>query len=518
MIDTGSYAARGRRTAHMSNFQNDQTIASDFWKYRDRDGMALSDASAPAGDEQIDGRQSVPPSMLSDIQAAIMPLGITLAALLAKTMYFDIVLHSEEPMSSYLGSGVLAGLVFLLVSSQSSLHSATAIIAKRVQPRALVTTVTVTFLVVLCIFYLLKISDVFSRAWLAIWWAISIAVLMLFRFGILLWARLLQAERRLHQRIAVYGDAELGERVIERLLAKDRNVLVTGFFSDEASARVFGAPFLGGMPALIDCAQSGACDRVILALPKDADEKIREAIANLDILPIDVQLSPDAMTLPCQIQNSAASGGLVLLDVQRPPLDSRGILIKAAMDYVLGAILLVAFTPFMLAIAIAIKIDGGGPVFFVQSRHGYNHRVIRVIKFRTMTVCEDGPVVVQASRGDRRVTRVGRFLRRTSLDELPQLYNVLRGELSLVGPRPHALAHNEAYSQILGKYASRHKMKPGITGWAQVNGFRGETKTPEDMRQRVELDLDYIGRWSPWLDIEILARTALVPFSGSNAY
>ncbi len=236
------------------------------------------------------------------------------------------------------------------------------------------------------------------------------------------------------------------------------------------------------------------------------------------MLPIDVQLCPDAMTVPSEIARTRGTGGLVLLDLQRPPFDARGILLKAAMDYVLGSIALVVFSPLMLAIAAAIKLDSRGPVFFVQSRHGYNHRVIRVVKFRTMTVAEDGPVVTQAVRGDKRVTRVGRFLRRTSLDELPQLFNVLRGELSLVGPRPHAVAHNESYARLLNRYANRHKVKPGITGWAQVNGCRGETKTPEDMRQRVELDLHYIKNWSPWLDIEILFRTTLVPFFSSVAY
>ena len=135
-----------------------------------------------------------------------------------------------------------------------------------------------------------------------------------------------------------------------------------------------------------------------------------------------------------------------------------------------------------------------------------------------MNVAEDGPVVTQAVRGDKRITGVGRFLRRTSLDELPQFFNVLRGELSLVGPRPHAVTHNEAYSRGLSNYPHRHKVKPGITGWAQVNGFRGETKTPEDMQQRVDFDLYYINNWSPWFDVQIIVRTALVPFYSSNAY
>ncbi len=274
----------------------------------------------------------------------------------------------------------------------------------------------------------------------------------------------------------------------------------------------------GDIHALIAAAQNSACDRVILALPRNAKDKILEAVKYLEVLPIDVQLCPDAMTVPCAIKGAHEAAGLVLLNLQRRPLSARGMIIKTAMDYALGAIALIVFAPAMVAIAIAIKWDSRGPVFFVQSRHGYNHRIIRVVKFRTMTVAEDGPVVTQAVKDDERVTRVGRFLRRTSLDELPQLFNVLKGELSLVGPRPHAVAHNESYAQLLNRYATRHKVKPGITGWAQVNGWRGETKTTEDMRKRVEYDLYYIKHWSPALDLQILARTALVPIFDKGAY
>ncbi len=212
-------------------------------------------------------------------------------------------------------------------------------------------------------------------------------------------------------------------------------------------------------------------------------------------------------------------GALAKASVNRVgPLSAREVLIKAAMDYFLGAIALAIFAPAMVVIGIAIKCDSPGPIFFVQRRHGLNHKIIRVFKFRTMTVTEDGPVVTQAVRGDKRVTQVGRFLRRTSLDELPQLINVLRGELSLVGPRPHAVAHNEYYAGILTNYTCRHKVTPGITGLAQVNGCRGETKTLEEMRQRVDFDLCYINNWSPWLDLKILARTLIVPFFSQNAH
>jgi exopolysaccharide biosynthesis polyprenyl glycosylphosphotransferase len=185
---------------------------------------------------------------------------------------------------------------------------------------------------------------------------------------------------------------------------------------------------------------------------------------------------------------------------------------KRVFDVVIATTFLVFAAPVIAIAALAIKLDTRGPVFFVQSRHGYNHRVIRVFKFRTMTVMEVGPIVVQAQRNDERTTRVGRVLRRTSLDELPQLINVVRGELSLVGPRPHAVAHNHAYAALIENYASRHKIKPGITGWAQVNGFRGETRDPELMRRRVHQDLWYLDNWSLWLDLRILIKTMKVPF------
>ncbi len=420
------------------------------------------------------------------------------------------------PGSFYLGAGILAALVMSAIGRLADVNSVPAILAGEAKTRPILLCASGSFALLLCLFNLLDVADSFPWGWFALWYAFSVAFLLAARLGILLWARLLKAETRLLQRAAIYGSMGLASQVAERLVETERDLVLTGIFSDGVSSLPYGVP-AGGMKDLIAAAQSGACDRIILAMPPAATEEIQDAIAALAVLPIDVQLCPDAMTIPAGIAGTHA-GGLVLLDLQRPPLNARGMLIKAAMDYVLGFIALVVFSPLMLAIAAAIKLDSRGPVFFVQSRHGYNHRVVRVAKFRTMTVAEDGPAVRQAVRNDARVTRIGRFLRRTSLDELPQLFNVLRGELSLVGPRPHAIAHNEAYARLLNSYASRHKVKPGITGWAQVNGLRGETRTPEDMRARVELDLHYIKHWSPWLDAQILARTALVPFRSSNAY
>ena len=409
----------------------------------------------------------------------------------------------------------MAAIVWSMVTSQSDIHSTSAIVAGKMLRAEIVTSVSTCFLLMLCLFFLLKMADQASRGWFLIWYVLSVAFLILERFVILLWGSPSSDRSRLHQRVAVYGTAGLVERVIDNLTANDSHVVVTGVFSDE-KAKPAKSRIAGGMQTLIESAQRGKCDHVVLALPSSANDKIHDALTRLEVLPISVQLCPDAMTVPNGTQNSKS--GLVLIDLQHPPLSPREVVLKAAMDYMIGAIALVILAPVMAAIAIAIKRDSPGPVFFVQSRHGYNHRIIRVVKFRTMSVAEDGAHVIQAVRGDKRVTRIGRFLRRTSLDELPQLINVMQGELSLVGPRPHAVAHNEAYAQILRSYASRHKVKPGITGLAQVNGCRGETKTPEDMRRRVEFDLHYIKNWSPWLDLKIIVRTAMVPFFNSNAY
>jgi exopolysaccharide biosynthesis polyprenyl glycosylphosphotransferase len=222
--------------------------------------------------------------------------------------------------------------------------------------------------------------------------------------------------------------------------------------------------------------------------------------------------------LPMPVHDVTCLGNAAVLQVKRRPQQMRewSYIVKQGLDYVGAALGLILMFPLMVSIAIAIKLDSRGPVFFSQRRHGYNQLVINVFKFRTMNVTEDD-VVVQVTRGDERVTRVGRMLRATSMDELPQLFNVLRGEMSLVGPRPHAVSHNEHYGKYLQRYRHRHTVKPGITGYAQVSGFRGPTDNLEKMRKRVECDLYYVENWSLWLDIKIIARTIVAGCMHENA-
>jgi putative colanic acid biosynthesis UDP-glucose lipid carrier transferase len=211
-------------------------------------------------------------------------------------------------------------------------------------------------------------------------------------------------------------------------------------------------------------------------------------------------------------------GGLPVVSVYDTPFDSFDALIKRLEDVVLSSIILCLIAVPMLFIAAAVKCTSQGPVIFKQRRYGINGEEIMVWKFRSMTTCDNGDVVVQATKGDLRITKLGAFLRKTSLDELPQFINVLQGKMSIVGPRPHAVAHNELYRDKISGYMQRHLVKPGITGWAQINGWRGETDTIEKMQKRIEFDLFYIRNWSVWIDVKIVFLTVIREFKNKNAY
>ncbi|SFI09338.1 undecaprenyl-phosphate glucose phosphotransferase [Bradyrhizobium sp. Gha] len=255
-------------------------------------------------------------------------------------------------------------------------------------------------------------------------------------------------------------------------------------------------------------------DSYFLLMDWGRPDRIAELAELLRAVPLPIRLFPDPKFARFLGQQDGAVGGVWAAEIQRAPLSLWERLAKRALDVVVASALLMATLPLMLISAILVKMTSRGPVFFTQTRTGFNGTSFRIFKFRTLTTMDDGPVVRQVSRYDDRVTRVGRFLRRSSLDELPQLINILRGEMSLVGPRPHAAAHTDHYGQLIANYAHRHHVKPGLTGWAQVNGFRGET-TLAQMKARVDHDLWYIDNWSPWLDIKILIKTSVVALKAS---
>lgn len=439
------------------------------------------------------------------VEAALIVAG----ALLAKFVVFDVVLTQSVALKPFLVAAAIGGGVAYVLLRRWRRGQWFGQVPHRdfPVPIGVLLPMGLLFLVLLPVLYVLKGAAAFEPGWLAIWFALSIALLTVERAILNLHIGRLVAEGALRRRVAIVGTSELAMRVITALREQEPELALAGIFEDGTGGQTSKTVFQGDIDDLIACAEVGGCDRVIVALPGHEGERVSAALQRLSVLPIEVQLCPDALRLPCSIIGDRGKGRLLLHDVCRSRLDARSAVIKRAMDYVLAAIALVALAPALFAIAVAIKLDTPGPVFFRQSRNGFRNTTFRIYKFRSMTVLDDGPVIEQVRRNDDRVTRVGRFLRATSLDELPQLINVLRGELSLVGPRPHAVAHNDQYAKSISNYSVRHMVMPGITGWAQVNGLRGETREPSLMRRRVEADLWYIGHQSLWLDIRILLKT-----------
>ena len=328
---------------------------------------------------------------------------------------------------------------------------------------------------------------------------------------------------RLTRNIVIVGAGEQAKRLVAEIQSAHEpwNVIVAVF--DDRLHRTgpwfAGIPVVGTVNALMDFARKHRVDDVIVAMPWFAAARIRGIVNKLSELPVQVHLGSDLVAFEYGQGHYSPLAGVNLLCIAVKPLGGWRLVLKNLEDKVFSAFLLTLLSPVMLLTALAIKLDSKGPVFFRQARYGFNNGAFSVLKFRTMHINrKDEDNVPQATRDDPRVTRVGRFLRRTSLDELPQLINVLQGTMSLVGPRPHAVPHNEEYSSIIEGYSSRHKVKPGITGWAQVNGYRGETDTPDKMKARVEHDVWYIENWSLLRDFYILILTAYVVWGQKNAY
>lgn len=294
-----------------------------------------------------------------------------------------------------------------------------------------------------------------------------------------------------------------------------------GFFDDRAAERLsLGGeePLLGSISEVSKVCRERRIDVIYVGLPLSSQPRVARLLAELGDTTASVYLLPDASLLGPLRPTIELLAGTPVVRVCETPFLGAAAFVKRAEDLVLGTLLLLACLPFLLIIAAAVKLDSPGPVIFRQRRHGLDGGEIVVYKFRTMTVLEDGDELRQARSADPRVTRVGAFLRRFSLDELPQLVNVLQGRMSLVGPRPHALAHTELYRKLISGYMIRHKVRPGITGWAQINGLRGETDSLDKMRARIEHDLVYLSDWSLAFDLLILSRTAWAVIRGQNAY
>jgi putative colanic acid biosysnthesis UDP-glucose lipid carrier transferase len=294
-----------------------------------------------------------------------------------------------------------------------------------------------------------------------------------------------------------------------------------GFFDDRSADRVNlaeDATLLGALKLLPQFIEEHGVKDVFITLPLTSQPRIQSLLESLQNTTASIHFVPDIFGVSVIQGRLEDMGGVPVVGLMVAPFTGINGFIKRGSDIVLSLLILLLISPILVVLAIGVKASSPGPVIFRQRRYGLNGQEIIVYKFRSMTVTEDGPAIAQARKNDSRVTRVGAFLRRTSLDELPQFINVLQGRMSVVGPRPHAIAHNEMYRRLVKSYMVRHKVRPGITGWAQVNGFRGETESVEKMEARVRCDLDYLRNWSLRLDIYIILRTIRLVFRDGAAY
>jgi Undecaprenyl-phosphate glucose phosphotransferase len=365
------------------------------------------------------------------------------------------------------------------------------------------------------------------RDWLPSWFALLTLHFGITRFALQAWARPLAAAGRFRKRIAIVGGGAAAEDALNAIeSSKGIDIEIVGLFDDRFDARspesIRRHHKIGKIAELEGYARQHRVDLVIVAIPMSAEARLLQILKRIWELPIDIRISGQASSLKLSPRAYTYLGNLPLLAVFDRPLKGWSLILKTAMDKVLACVAIVFLSPVMLLTALAVRLDSKGPAIFKQRRYGFNNELIEVYKFRSMHVnLTDANAAKLVTKDDPRVTRVGHIIRKTSLDELPQLFNVLTGQLSLVGPRPHATqakAANALYEQVVDGYFARHKVKPGITGWAQINGWRGETDTREKIEQRVKHDLEYIDNWSLGFDLVILAKTPFALLKSENAY
>ncbi|MGH8249944.1 MAG: undecaprenyl-phosphate glucose phosphotransferase [Steroidobacteraceae bacterium] len=370
--------------------------------------------------------------------------------------------------------------------------------------------------------YATKTSAQFSRRVILTWATVTPLPLILVSIALHEFVRQFMHSPANARKAVVAGYNDVSRELVERIRTnREFGIVIKGFFDDRSSERLgmpAGKVLLGGLSDLSAYVNGNNIDLIFIALPMRQVQRVVDILDELRDTTASIYYVPDIFVMDLIQSRTADISGVPIVAMCETPFQGTRGLVKRVMDIVISLVALILLAPFLILVGILIRLDSRGPALFRQRRYGLDGQIIDVHKFRTMTVVEDGPHIQQATRYDSRVTRLGRFLRRFSIDELPQLFDVLRGNMSLVGPRPHAVAHNEEYRRLIKGYMVRHKVLPGITGLAQVNGCRGETTRLEDMKARIEYDLDYLRHWSPTLDLRILFQTAIQLLHDRKAY
>lgn len=493
-------------------------------------------AAAPGGNVHVrpTGRRNLPThrtTVSEEIFPGLVVIGdavtITSVASLAIVVYVYLIDsgHSLEPLQ-YVAVTLLGTALLIQHLAVAGAYRLERLHNFRYQAWKVVIAWTTVFALLVAAGFLLKISAQFSRVWLVSWYVETALVLLGMRLCVALvlqgWIR----KGHCFHTIAIVGAGGLGQRFIDAVTAKPgAGLRIAAVFDDRAERRpdsIHGVPVLGSVGDLVEYARHGPIDMVVIALPLSADQRILELIRQLRMLPVDVHLLSDSIGFHLSDRPFSRPAGIPAINVADRPISGWSFVAKRTIDVTVASVALIALMPFFALTAVLIKLDSPGPVLFRQLRLGFNNNTFSIYKLRTMRIdALDATAERLVTRGDARVTRIGRLLRRTSFDELPQLWNVIIGDMSLVGPRPHpprAKAADKLYHEVVAGYAARHRVKPGITGWAQVNGWRGETDTVEKIQKRIEHDLYYLENWSIELDLRILAWTFVAAITAKNAY
>ncbi len=482
----------------------------------------LNDLAARIADEYR--RDTIAPSMISGYLRLGEFVCLSLISTVIMLAYVGTprTMWWEYPLAIILGAGT-----YVVLASATECYSIRAL-RNSLQWFARVALLWAAALAILALAgFFLKISEDFSRVWFGSWFLAGLAFLFITRLMMNLRVRKWARDGTMERRAVIVGGGKPAERLIRAMEDQpDNDIRICGIFDDRDDERspaiVAGYPKLGNIEELVEFARRARIAMLIVALPLDAEDRVLYMLKKLWVLPVDIRLSAHAHKLRFRPRTYSYVGKVPMFDIFDRPIRDWDRVAKRLFDIVFSLLGIIVFSPIMAVTALAVKLSSKGPALFVQKRHGFNNELIRVYKFRSMFVESQDPTARNAVvKDDPRVTAVGRIIRKTSLDELPQFFNVLMGDLSLVGPRPHAVfaqTRDKLYGEVVDGYFARHRVKPGVTGWAQINGWRGEVDTDEKIRKRTEFDLYYIENWSLFLDLKILFLTPFRLFNTENAY
>jgi len=436
---------------------------------------------------------------------------IILSSLLACRLY------GQAYNEMYIIMAISAALLFYLVSKFNNLYISSRYrrITQEITPLLLTWFNVIIGLLILG--YIFKVTHEYSRMVLGIWFLATPVALLLWRLLLKSGLGYFRSRGHFSRKVVIVGTGENAQRLAGNIRRMDWAGLdFQGFIRASNIGR--GRETLGELDRLYEMIDQHEIDVVYIALPMSQQQQIGEILEALSVSTVSTFLAPDFYLSSIAQGKWITIGDSTTVSVIETPMLGSSAWLKRLEDIIVSTIAIIITAPIMAAIAVAVKLESKGPVLYKQKRHGMNGKEILVWKFRSMNVMEKDHEFKQATKDDERITRVGAFLRKTSLDELPQFFNVLTGEMSVVGPRPHALAHNAQYRRSICGYMQRHKVKPGMTGLAQISGYRGETETKQKMEQRVASDMEYLNNWSIWLDLKIILMTPLVLFKDDNAY